>query len=260
MFNLSKISKYLENPSLQDSVFVDDESTIHFHWSNHRITKKIAQQTVNLKSTQVSESLWIKNDDSYLKFCKKEITNYIASKNIKDDNLFDIKSIARCLSEEFEDSCIADHINVSDLQSAYYRMSLKNKVPQRNFRLSTLDEILMCYSNDFLYETKIVIHQFSNSGILFKSTSEEFFEIFEDNNEFKIYLDSYSLTNKGKAYSESEENAIVLRKENIKLCDQLIDECSYFYVRYTDMNSHVVKQNLCNYLDLFQKDIIKKIA
>lgn len=260
MFNLAKISTYLKSPKLQESVYVDDKSTIHFHWANHKKTKKIAQQAIELLPNRDKSSLWIKNNESYLKLDKQEITDYIAVKNAKDDNFFDIKIISKCLSEEFEESCLADHIGESDLREAYLRMALKNKIPQRNFRLSTKEEVLFCYSNNFLNETKVIIHQFSNTGILFKCQNDDFLEIFEYNNLFKIYLDSSSLTNHGKAYCESEQNAIILKKENLKLCDQFIDENCYFFVRYADMKNKEVKSNLCSYLDSFEQNVIKKIA
>jgi hypothetical protein len=260
MFNLDKINKYLKNPNLEESVFVDDKSSIHFHWSNHKITKQIAQRRINLSPIKNRKNLWIKNKESYLKLDKQEITDYIASNNLKDDNLFDVKMIANCLSEEFEDSCLADHIDETELRKSYFRMALKNKIPQRSFRLSTKEEILFCYSNNFLQETKVVIHQFSNSGILFKCSNVDFLEIFEENKTFKIYLDSAALTRNGKAYTESEKNAIILKKENIKICDQFIDENNYFYVRYADMNGSEIKSDLCLYLNSFEQNVIKKIA
>lgn len=260
MFNFDKINKYLKNLTLKDTVFVDDKSSIYFHWSNHKVTKKIAQNNIDLLPLKKDTNLWIKNDESYLKLNKQEITDYIASKDVKDDNFFDIKSISNCLNEEFEDSCLADHIDETDLREAYLRMALKNKIPQRNFRLSTNEEVLFCYSNNFLRETKIIIHQFSNSGILFKCNSDDFLEILEDYKLFKIYLDSSSLTTSGKAYCESEENSIILTKDNLNLCDQFIDEHSYFYVRYADMKNKEIKTNLCSYLDAFERNVIKKIA
>lgn len=259
-FNFENIKKYYDSPSFKNDLSISHTGNISFHWSNHRDVKnKIRDKFRCLKF--LSKEIWIKNEQSYLSMSTDDLLSFVTIKSGDKeimDSLFEIKEISlHGKSGPYCDLSLIDCFNRLDIESKYLEMTLKNKVPQRGFRLNCTDEILMCFDENFLKETKISIHQFSNTGLLFKSESGDFNEILESHKEFKFYINSESKKLVSSFYSEYEKDAFVISKSNLKISYPINTDEVFLFIKFRDIENKILKRNLKNYLEYAEEKILK---
>ncbi len=264
MFNTKRVKEYLNGPSVNEMVYINDQETISFHWSNHRVTKKMARLNILDSYTLDNEVLFIESNDSMISFSKLDILNLIVTKpGDLTEFLFEPKKVFRDLtSSEYQEIELINLVTKDDIDYAYRSMLLKNKIPQRGLRLNSNQEILICFSGNFIKETKAIIHQFSHTGILFKSCNLNFLEDFEANENFKFYIDSKKFINGGQAYSESENDSFILNKKSFQFASSLNNNSSeiFFFIRYIDIKNQKLKIDFSNYLSHFEEKFTKNIS
>lgn len=264
MFNIKKIENYLAKPLINEMADIYDNNSLSFHWSNHKLSKTLVRNNICDNFSFTDADYWIDTDDTIIKISKKDILKFIVSKSSDlSDLLFEPKKVSlTSISGPYEDLELINLVTKDEIQYAYLVMLLKNKAPQRGLRLNSSEEILICFSENFLKESKIVIHQFSHTGILFKSIGDDFLEQFEGNEQFKLYIDSDKFINGNKAYSERENDSFILNKKDFKFSKQFFNNSSehFFFVRYKDIKHNQLKNNFCNCLNLFEQSLFNNIA
>ena len=239
--------------------------SISFHWSNHRISKMLASKYFkNLDFN--SKKLWIKTDCSIIEMTTSDILDYVtinSSKVQQLDFLFELKDISVMgPTGPYNTITLSECIDKSELKSKFLMSLLKNKSPQRSFRLNCNEKVLMCYSENYLKETKIQVHQLTKSGILFKSDNIDIFEILEDNESFKFYLNPEAASEHKPFYSEAERDSFKVSKEKIRVSSSFLsneDEC-YFFIKFSDMANERIKSKIKSYLDETEKLIVQAVA
>ena len=262
---LENLKNYLKKPSFKNSLSLNSTDSISFHWSNHRVSRSVASKYFkNLNFN--SKKLWIKTQASIIEMTTCDLLDYVtinSSKVQQLDFLFELKDISLLgPTGPYNTMTLSECIDKSELKAKFLMSLLKNKSPQRSFRLNCTEEILMCYSENCLKETKVQVHQLTKSGILFKSDNMDIFEILEDKDSFKFYLNSEAASAHKPFYSEVEKDSFKVSKDKIKLSSSFLsdeDEC-YFFIKFKDINNERIKSNIKDYLDETEKLIVQAVA
>ena len=266
---------------------IDQNAPLEFRLIDNRVIMNHLQKTLksdssisaeydkNLEFIQTLRSikLWLKLDECVLPMTLHDVYTTF-TKNLKDDSFDD--QLFNCNEVSFLGP-LGPFKNVSLIQCLNDRMigkflfesSLKSKIPSRNLRVRTNEDILVTHGEREELQSRVQIKQITNSGILFSSLDGMTIDQFSRSEELKFHINTKSISQftknnfrmplnleKNFFYCEDGINYFKVQESKIKrTLSYKSDETNEFFlfVRYCDMKESEVPREFMNFTQNLEK-------
>lgn len=252
---------------------------INFHWSDSAKLIKMFQykikndesfyQSLKLIKDNLdhlkSENIWLKKDDQIITLSVYDVY-FTLVKHLKsneyEDQLFNSQEVSFVApTGPFMNITMVELITQDAFKEFLYFNILKNKMPQRSFRLHTKGEIVMQFGSSMNSYSIVNLCQITDNGVLFSCSDELVLEELNHCELVKFYIDEGYIKDLmiGKSFDHNDLVNLFSTNDKSKYfltgSDKVIKSLSYdsgisgkffLFIRYVHMKEsdlpHVFKQ------------------